>query len=161
MVEQKKGHIVAISSVQGLIGIPYRSAYAASKHALQAFHDVLRAEVAQHNIKVTVVSPGYINTNLSVNALTGTGEKYNSKCLILLMSNINILLHHFFLVTDETTASGQDPMELAEILFKSIVNEKKDLLIAPFTARAAVAIRHFCPTLFFWIMKKRAQKHTF
>ncbi|KAK6625221.1 hypothetical protein RUM43_005512 [Polyplax serrata] len=139
MVEQKKGHIVAISSVQGLIGIPYRSAYAASKHALQAFHDVLRAEVAQHNIKVTVVSPGYINTNLSVNALTGTGEKYNN----------------------ETTASGQDPMELAEILFKSIVNEKKDLLIAPFTARAAVVIRHFCPTLFFWIMKKRAQKHTF
>lgn len=53
-----------------------RSAYSASKHALQAFCDTLRAEMAEHNIKVTVVSPGYIQTNLSVNALTGSGEKY-------------------------------------------------------------------------------------
>lgn len=56
-----------------------RSAYAASKHALQAFCDTLRAEVAHHNVHVTVVSPGYIRTNLSLNAVTGTGEKYGGK----------------------------------------------------------------------------------
>lgn len=56
-----------------------RSAYAASKHALQAFCDTLRAEVAHHNVNVTVVSPGYIRTNLSLNAVTGTGEKYGGK----------------------------------------------------------------------------------
>lgn len=82
MVKRKEGHIVAISSVQGLIGIPYRSAYAASKHALQVFHDILRAEVAEHNIKVTVISPGYIKTNLSLNALTGDGKKYQSECFL-------------------------------------------------------------------------------
>lgn len=79
MIDRKKGHIVAVSSVQGLIGIPYRSAYAASKHALQAFHDVLRAEVASNNVKVSVISPGYIKTNLSVNALTENGNQYKSK----------------------------------------------------------------------------------
>lgn len=57
----------------------YRSAYAASKHALQSFCDCLRAEVAQYNIKVTVVSPGYIRTNLSLNALTASGQKYGGK----------------------------------------------------------------------------------
>jgi dehydrogenase/reductase SDR family protein 7B len=61
------------------ICIVFRSAYAASKHAMQAFSDSLRAEVASHGIKVTVISPGYINTNLSQNALTGTGQKYNGK----------------------------------------------------------------------------------
>jgi len=53
-----------------------RAAYSASKHALQAFSDSLRAEVASSGIKVTVVSPGYIRTNLSLNALTGHGEAH-------------------------------------------------------------------------------------
>lgn len=79
MVERKSGHIVLISSVQGLIGIPNRSAYAASKHAIQAFCDSLRAEIAEHNVEVTVASPGYIKTELSLNALTESGSKYGSE----------------------------------------------------------------------------------
>lgn len=76
MIKRNEGHIVCVSSVQGKFAIPFRSSYTASKHALQAFSDSLRAEVAQHNIKVLVVSPGYINTALSLNALTGTGKTY-------------------------------------------------------------------------------------
>lgn len=79
MLAKGKGHIVSVSSIQGRIGIPYRSAYAASKHALQAFCDTLRAEVAHHGIKVTVVSPGYIQTKLSLNAITGSGQAYGGK----------------------------------------------------------------------------------
>lgn len=58
------------------ICIPNRSAYTVSKHALQAFSDTLRAEVAEFNIHVTTVSPGYIRTNLSINAITGNGKRY-------------------------------------------------------------------------------------
>lgn len=76
MIKRKEGQIVVVSSVQGLIGIPNRSAYAASKHALQGFFDCLRSEVGRHNIKVTVISPGYIRTKLSINALTGDGSQY-------------------------------------------------------------------------------------
>lgn len=79
MLAKGRGHIVAVSSVQGRIAIPHRSAYAASKHALQAFCDTLRAEVASQGIKVTVISPGYIQTKLSLNALTGTGQAYGGK----------------------------------------------------------------------------------
>ena len=57
----------------------FRSCYAASKHALQAFMDCLRAELAQNNIDVTVVSPGYLKTNISKNALTAQkGDVYGS-----------------------------------------------------------------------------------
>ena len=52
---------------------------AASKHALQAFMDSLRAEVASHGIHVTVVSPGYIRTNISINSLSTDGSTYGSK----------------------------------------------------------------------------------
>lgn len=55
---------------------PPTFADAASKHATQAFFDCLRAEVEQHDIEVTVVSPGYIHTNLSLNAVTADGSKY-------------------------------------------------------------------------------------
>lgn len=79
MLARGSGHVVAVSSVQGRIAIPNRSAYAASKHALQAFCDTLRAEVSSHGIKVTVVSPGYIQTKLSLNALTGSGQTYGGK----------------------------------------------------------------------------------
>ena len=54
-----------------------RSAYAAAKHALHGYFDCLRAEVWQENIQVTVITPGYIRTNVSLNAVTATGEKLN------------------------------------------------------------------------------------
>ncbi len=73
--QRKTGHFVVISSVMGKIGTPMRSAYAAAKHALHGFFDCLRAEVWPDNIQVTIICPGYIRTNVSMNALTATGEK--------------------------------------------------------------------------------------
>lgn len=78
MIKRKQGRIVCVSSVQGKFSLPHRSAYAASKHALNAFCDSLRAEVAEHNVSVLCVSPGYINTALSLNALTSSGRSYGS-----------------------------------------------------------------------------------
>lgn len=76
MQQRGEGKIVFISSVQGKFAIPFRSAYAASKHALSAFTDSLRAEVHKDGIKVLTVSPGYINTAISLNALTSSGQSY-------------------------------------------------------------------------------------
>jgi short-subunit dehydrogenase len=77
MQQRKTGHIIAISSVMGKIGTPMRSAYAAAKHALHGFFDCLRTEVWEDNIKVTLILPGYIKTQVSLNAVTASGEKLN------------------------------------------------------------------------------------
>jgi short-subunit dehydrogenase len=61
----------------GKIGTPLRSAYAAAKHALHGYFDCLRAEVWQQNIKVTLIMPGYIRTQVSMNAVIASGEKLN------------------------------------------------------------------------------------
>ena len=74
-IERKTGHFVVMSSVMGKIGTPLRSAYAASKHALHGFFDCLRAEVAAMNILVTILTPGYIQTNISQHALTKDGTE--------------------------------------------------------------------------------------
>ena len=56
MVERKDGQIVVVSSVQGKLGIPYRTTYAASKHAVVGYYDSLRAEVAI-NKKIKICLP--------------------------------------------------------------------------------------------------------
>ena len=73
MRARRQGYFIVVSSVLGKLGLPGRSAYCASKHALHGFFDTLRAEVANENIHVTVVVPGWVQTNVSINALTGNG----------------------------------------------------------------------------------------
>ena len=74
MLERNSGHIVVISSLMGKFSTPLRSAYAAAKHALHGFFNSLRAEVRDRGIKVAIVCPGFIHTNISVNALCGDGS---------------------------------------------------------------------------------------
>jgi len=73
-IQRKAGHFAVVSSVMGKIGTPMRSAYAAAKHALHGFFDCLRAEVSSFNIKVTILTPGYIRTNIASYALTADGS---------------------------------------------------------------------------------------
>lgn len=73
MIQRKSGHIVVVSSVAGKFGAPMRSAYSASKHALHGFFESLRAEIWRDQIKVTLVCPGFVRTNLRANALQADG----------------------------------------------------------------------------------------
>ena len=138
MIKRKEGRILCIGSIQGKFGIPQRSAYAASKHALQAFCDSLRAEISENNVKVTLISPGYINTSLSLNALTGSGSAYGEM--------------------DAATAAGADPLETSQEILRAILSDKKDVILAPLSPRLGYYIRFICPSVFFWIMEQRAKK---
>jgi len=73
MIAQGGGHIVCISSLVGKFGTRFRSAYSASKHALHGYFDSLRSEVYDKKISITIACPGFIKTNVSINALTGDG----------------------------------------------------------------------------------------
>jgi dehydrogenase/reductase SDR family member 7B len=73
-VLRKSGRFVVVSSVMGKVGTPLRSAYAAAKHALHGYFDCLRAEVVSLGIGVTVLTPGYIRTNISLHAVTKDGS---------------------------------------------------------------------------------------
>ncbi|XP_039347630.1 dehydrogenase/reductase SDR family member 7B isoform X2 [Mauremys reevesii] len=138
MIKRQQGHIVVISSIQGKISIPFRSAYAASKHATQAFFDCLRAEMEQYEIDVTVVSPGYIQTNLSVNAVTADGSRYG--------------------VMDKNTIEGRTAAEVAQVVLNAVGQKKKEVLVAGLLPSLAVYLRTLSPRLFFTFMASRARK---
>jgi dehydrogenase/reductase SDR family protein 7B len=82
MMKRESGHFLVISSVSGKYGVPKLSAYSASKHALHGFFESLRAEVAKNNIKITMVVPGFVRTNITVNALNGDGTKYGKQMCV-------------------------------------------------------------------------------
>lgn len=73
---KRKGQIAVISSLVGKFGSPYRSGYAASKHALHGFYDSLRAEHTGQ-LEVSIICPGFIKTQLSLHALKGDGQALN------------------------------------------------------------------------------------
>lgn len=73
-IKQGGGHYVIVSSVMGKYGSPFRSGYAAAKHALHGFFDVMRMEHQKDNIAVTMVCPGFVKTPISMNSLRGDGS---------------------------------------------------------------------------------------
>lgn len=77
MIKAKRGYISLTSSVAGKIGTKRRSGYAATKHALHGYFDSLREEHYQDGIRVCMVCPGYIKTDISLNALKADGSKNN------------------------------------------------------------------------------------
>lgn len=76
MLAQGHGHIVAISSIVGIFGFPYRSAYSAAKHAMHGFYESVWAELHDKGIRTTIVCPGRILTNVSLHALTKDGSEH-------------------------------------------------------------------------------------
>jgi short-subunit dehydrogenase len=71
-LKTSRGLLVAMSSVSGLLGIPTRTGYAASKHAMQGFFDSLRIELMGSGVDVLVVSPGPVATGIRERAAGAT-----------------------------------------------------------------------------------------
>ncbi len=133
-LKRRLGHFVITSSVMGIIGTPYRSGYAAAKHALHGFFDSLRAEVYKENIFVTLICPGWIRTNVTINALTGDGSKLNKM--------------------DKTTDHGLSAERCAKEIVKAIEKRKEEVYIGGAKEVFAVYLKRFFPGLFSKTVRK-------
>lgn len=103
-VQQQSGHFVTVTSVMGKYGSPYRSGYCGAKHALHGFFDVLRMEHNKDGIEVTLICPGFVRTQVTVNALTGDGSA----------------LGH----DDPATAAGLEVHDVAQKIIRAVAQKK-------------------------------------
>ena len=133
-IENNKGQFVVTTSMVGLIGTPLRSSYAASKHALHGFFDSLRAEVYDYNIAVTLICPGFVSTNISMNALTGDGTSQQKM--------------------DTATANGISPERFAKLMAKAIYSKKEEAYIAGFKEKLGVYVKRWFPRVFSVMIRK-------
>jgi dehydrogenase/reductase SDR family member 7B len=110
LVSRGSGQLVMISSVAGKAGVPLRTAYCAAKHGLVGYADSLRGEVAGQGVKVLVVAPGSVRTNVSRNALAGDGAARG--------------------VSDKAIDNGIDPDEVARLIWDAVAQGKREMVIA-------------------------------
>ncbi|MEQ9405838.1 MAG: SDR family oxidoreductase [Cyclobacteriaceae bacterium] len=125
MIERKQGHHVIITSATGIVNTPFRSTYGASKHALHGFFDVLRAEHHKDKIKVTLILPGYVKTNISYNALTGDGSKQDKM--------------------DKAQENGMSADKCARLIVKSIEANRQEVYIGGAKEKLGIYLKRFWP----------------
>ncbi|KAM9744906.1 dehydrogenase/reductase SDR family member 7C-B-like isoform 1-T1 [Menidia menidia] len=130
MISRRSGHLVLVNSIQGKIAVPFRTTYAASKHAVQAFFDSLRAEVEEYGISVSTIS----HTFISRAAAGGSAPK-----------SLWSLLY-------TRKPLGVSPDEATAEIVRTLNNKRREVLIAPSLPKMAIYARSFFPNVFFAIM---------
>ncbi|MCK7590552.1 SDR family oxidoreductase [Subsaxibacter sp. CAU 1640] len=136
-VENKSGHFVTVSSLMGKFSSPYRSGYCGAKHALHGFFDALRMEHEKDHIKVTMICPGFVNTDVAKNALTGDGSKQDSQ--------------------DKATENGLTVEEFSKRVIKAIQKEKFEAYIGKKEVLGVYLKRFFPKLLHKFVMKSQVR----
>ncbi len=144
MRKQGSGTIINISSVGGLMGLPYQGFYSASKFALEGLSESLYMELKPHGINVILINPGDFSTS------------FTAKRIIIKKSNEESAYQPQFLKTlsviEKDEGSGLNPEILARKLLRII--EKKNpcmrYVVASFEQKLAVALMHILPAKWFF-----------
>jgi len=133
MLKNRSGHIVLTSSMVGKFGTPFRSSYAASKHALHGFYDALAAETWEEKVFVTLFCGGYIKTNISYNAIKGDGSAHGQ--------------------LDENQDQGKTSEEAAKAMIRAVEKNKQEVYFGGKEVMGAY-LKRFFPSLLNRIVKK-------
>lgn len=133
MIKNGGGQLAVTSSIVGKFGFPYRSSYSASKQALHGFFESLRAENTAKNIKVSIIIPGRIKTNISVNAIDKNGEAHAQM--------------------DEGQNNGMTAKKCAKIICKKLKKERKEIMVGG-KEMIMVHIRRLLPRLYYYLASR-------
>ena len=126
MVSAGGGKIAVTTSIAGKFGFPLRCGYSSSKFALYGFFETLQAEYYNAGIKVTIVCPGRVNTNISRYALDKGGKPHG--------------------VMDPGQAGGMSAEKAAQIITRAISKGKREVLVGR-KELLMVYIKRFFPAL--------------
>ena len=133
MLENGGGQLAATSSLVGKFGFQYRSAYSASKHALHGFFESLVAENSKYNIKVSMLIPGRVQTNISIHAIEKDGKEHGK--------------------LDPGQANGITAEKAATLIFSGLKHERKEIWVGG-NDRMFLHIRRFIPTLYYYLARR-------
>ena len=109
MRERQSGHLVVTSSVAGKVGAPLRTGYSMAKHAVMGFFDALRCEIAHEGISVSTITPGSIQSQVSVNAMRADGEAFG--------------------IMDDQIANGMDPDRCAQEVVAKLLAKTREIAV--------------------------------
>lgn len=120
------GNIAVTTSIAGRFGFPLRCGYSSSKFALYGFFETLQAEYHDAGIKVTIICPGRVRTNISRYALDKGGKPHG--------------------VLDPGQADGMSAEKAAKVIIKAIKKDRREVLVGR-KELMMVYIKRFFPSL--------------
>jgi NAD(P)-dependent dehydrogenase (short-subunit alcohol dehydrogenase family) len=138
LVEQDEGVIVNTSSVFGLVGMPYQSAYCASKFAVRGFTDSLRQELRGTGVHAVNVHPGGITTNIARNARVRQDPEGRGRT-------------HAQLAAEFEAITMTSPDKAAQIIHRGVESGKSRILVGP-DAYAFDALARIAPTRYYDVL---------
>ena len=138
MLAQGSGKIVMISSVAGLLGTQYRGAYSAAKAALHLWANSLRAELYEQGIEVATIFPGFVQTNVSINALIGDGSVQGSM--------------------DEATENGLSAKNFAQQVSKALAQGEEYIIVAGQKEKLATMVNRVSPPKLYKLIRNSRVK---
>ncbi|MDY5968744.1 MAG: SDR family oxidoreductase [Bacteroidales bacterium] len=133
MIQRGGGQLAVTTSINGRFGFPMRCAYSSAKHALYGFFETVAAECHDQNIRVTIVCPGRVQTNISLHALEKDGRQHDKM--------------------DAGQTNGCTPEEAANKIVKAIYRQKREVLVGRYEL-LMVYIKRFFPGLCAWLTRK-------
>lgn len=128
------GKVVFVSSVAGLVGTQYRGAYSAAKAALHLWANSLRAELFEQGLTVSTIFPGFVKTDVSLNALTGDGSALGSM--------------------DDAQANAMSAEQFAEKAVKALLKGKSYIVIGGLKERLGALVSRLSPELMYKMVCK-------
>lgn len=140
LVEQDSGVIVNTSSVFGLLGMPYQSAYCASKFAVRGFTDSLRQELRGTGVSAVNVHPGGITTNIARNARVHKDPEGRGRTKAQMAAEFEAI-------------TMTSPDKAAEIIHKGVERGKARILVGP-DAYLFDALARITPTHYFAVIAR-------
>jgi short-subunit dehydrogenase len=135
MKRQKAGHIIVVSSIAGKFGFFLRSTYSAAKHALHGYFESFRLETEKSGIRILIVCPGKIKTEISRNALTGSGHKHDKM--------------------DASHLRAMSARQCAAKIVRAMRRNKEELIVGG-KETWMVGIKRFLPILFGKLVRKQS-----
>lgn len=141
MRNNKRGLIINISSVAGLIAIPFQSMYSSSKYALEALTEALRIEVKPFGINVSMVEPGDTKTGFTEKRIYAAGANENSAYKAKFEKSINAMV--------KSELNGPGPDKVVQAVIK-IINRKNPpiRITAGFSYKVIVFLKRILPARF-------------
>jgi NAD(P)-dependent dehydrogenase (short-subunit alcohol dehydrogenase family) len=140
MREQGYGRIVNVGSVAGFLPMPYQGIYAASKHALEGYSESLDHEVRQFGVRVSVIEPGFVRTNIAQNS------QLASQPLAAYNNDRNSIIT----AIRESVAKGENPVSVATVVLEALTSvSPRRRYLAGREARSISRLRKFLPSKLF------------
>ena len=129
---------LSVATVAGLLGTQFRASYSAAKAAIHMWANSLRAEVADDGVNVSVIFPGFVKTNVSINALNGEGKAQG--------------------YDNEATANGLEADEFAQEVVKALMQEQEYIVVGGTKEKLGVLISRLAPSLLYKMIRKMKVK---